>query len=195
MIDENFIYLGAILNVIGTGSYVIETLKGRAKPNRVTWFLWALAPLLAASAQFREGVGLIALSTFMNGFMPLLVLIASLMNKKAFWQASRFDYLCGSVSLFALILWLSTGKGLLAILLSVLADLMAALPTISKSFYQPETEHSITFLLAFIASSLTLLTIKDWKAENYAFALYIVIVTALLYVLIKFKLGLKYKQN
>lgn len=110
MIDENFIYLGAILNVIGTGSYVIETLKGRAKPNRVTWFLWALAPLIAASAQFREGVGLIALSTFMNGFMPLLVLIASLMNKKAFWQASRFDYLCGSVSLFALILWLSTGK-------------------------------------------------------------------------------------
>lgn len=194
MINENFIYLGALINLIGTGSYVLETLRGNTKPNRVTWSLWALAPLIAAGAQFKEGAGLVTLSTFMNGFMPALVLGASFLDRKAYWKATSFDYFCGSISVIALILWLVTGQGLVAILLSILADLMAAIPTIIKSYYQPETEHPTAFLFAFFASLITLLTIKEWKPENYAFALYIVLVTATLYSLIKFKIGEKLKK-
>ena len=68
MLNQNFVILAAALNLYGSASYVIETLKGKTKPNRVTWFIWALAPLIAFAAMASEGVGLSALMTFMVGF-------------------------------------------------------------------------------------------------------------------------------
>jgi hypothetical protein len=58
-----------------TAVYLRDTLRGTTKPNRVTWLLWAVAPLLAAAVELSEGVGLRALPTFMVGFMPLLVFV------------------------------------------------------------------------------------------------------------------------
>jgi hypothetical protein len=75
MISENFIYLGAIFNLVGSSNYAWNTIKGRTKPNRVSWFLWALAPLIAFAAMLGQGISITAsLMTFMVGFGPLVVL-------------------------------------------------------------------------------------------------------------------------
>ena len=47
MLDVHFVYLGAAIGAIGQVGYVVDTIRGRTQPNRVTWLLWALAPLLA----------------------------------------------------------------------------------------------------------------------------------------------------
>ena len=47
MIDERFVFLGALLSLIGNFKYILETVNGRVKPNRVSFFLWSLAPLIA----------------------------------------------------------------------------------------------------------------------------------------------------
>ena len=189
MINENFILLGALLNVIGSATYAYNTVKGRTKPNRVTWFLWALAPLIAFSAQIDEGVGLQVLMTFMVGFGPLLVFIASFMNKKYYWEISRLDIFCGVLSLAALALWFVTGEGIVAIIFSILADLLAGVPTLIKAYKEPESEHSDVFRNGAISALITLLTIKTWTFETYGFALYIFIICVVLYLLIRFKLG------
>jgi hypothetical protein len=59
MLDEKFVILGIIVGFIGSLSYLIDTIKGKTKPNRVTWFLWALAPLIAFTAEIKQGVGAI----------------------------------------------------------------------------------------------------------------------------------------
>jgi hypothetical protein len=46
MLNENFVYIGAALSFLGALSYLIDTLKGKVQPNKVTWFVWALAPWL-----------------------------------------------------------------------------------------------------------------------------------------------------
>ena len=94
MLDEKWVILGAVLNFSGTATYLIETLKGKVKPNKMTWLLWALAPLVAFSAEISQGVGLQSLLTFMVGFGPLLIFIASFINKEAYWKISRLDYFC-----------------------------------------------------------------------------------------------------
>lgn len=53
MLNENFVILGAVIFAIGSLSYLIDTLKGKVKPNRVTFFLWALAPLIAFAAEVK----------------------------------------------------------------------------------------------------------------------------------------------
>ena len=78
MINENWIYLGTAIGAAGAAVYLRDTLRGTTQPNRVTWLLWAVAPLLASAVELNEGVGLRVLPTFMVGFMPLLIFIASL---------------------------------------------------------------------------------------------------------------------
>ncbi len=73
MINENFVILGVVIGFIGSLSYLLSTIKGKTKPNRVTWFLWAIAPLIAFAAEIKEGVGIQSLMTFSVGFGPLLI--------------------------------------------------------------------------------------------------------------------------
>lgn len=189
MIDERFVLIGLLLNLVGSATYAWSTFKGRTKPNRVTWFLWALAPLIAFAAQLHEGVGLQIWMTFMVGFGPALVFIVSFLNKKAYWQITRLDIVCGVLSVIALILWGLTGDGNIAIALSIGADSLAAIPTVIKAYREPETEHSDVFRNGAISAIITLLTIKTWTFANFGFALYILLICVVLYALIRFKLG------
>jgi len=187
MIDERFVILGAILNLIGSASYAYATIKGKTKPNRVTWFLWALAPLIAFSASIKDGVGLSALMTFMVGFGPLIVFISSFINKKSFWKISKLDVICGIISIVALVLWLMTSSGVLAISLSIIADLVAGIPTLIKAYKVPESEgSSYVFTFGAISAVITLLALPKFEFSYYAFPIYIFLICVVLAVLIQF---------
>ena len=125
MINENWIYLGTAIGAAGAAVYLRDTLRGTTQPNRVTWLLWAVAPLLAAAVEFNEGVGLRALPTFMVGFMPLLIFIGSFHNSASVWKVRRMDYACGAVSVVGTIVWLVTRNGVLAISAAIAADFLA----------------------------------------------------------------------
>src|SRR5665213_1534086 len=184
MLNVHFVIVGAGINLIGSTSYVIKTLKGKTRPNRVTWFLWALAPLVAFSAEIGQGVGLRSLMTFMVGFGPAMVLIASFINRKAVWKITKLDIICGFLSIIALIAWKITGVGNVAIALSIAADLLAATPTLIKAYKEPKTEHYGVFLCGAISAVITLLTITNWTFAQYGFPLYIALVCAALVILI-----------
>lgn len=187
MINQNFIYLGAVIFFLGSIGYFIETLQGKVKPNKVTWFIWSLAPLIAFAAQVKQGVGLQSLLAFMVGFVPLLIFIASFVNKKSYWQIKKLDLICGGLSFLGLILWQITKVGNIAILFSIISDLLAAWPTVVKSFENPETENYFLYLGNATFALITLLTIKTWNFETYSFSLYVFILTLILTVILKFK--------
>jgi hypothetical protein len=189
MINQNFVILGAIIASIGSLSYLIDTIKGKVKPNRVSFLLWSLAPLIAFVAELRQGVGLQSLMTFMVGFLPLTIFIASFFNKNAEWRLTRFDLICGVLSLIGLLLWYITSSGNVAIVFSILADALAALPTVVKAFNFPETEMSWSYFSSTISAAITLLTVKVWDLANAGFPLYILIVTLVISGLVQFKIG------
>ncbi|MCL4367530.1 hypothetical protein M1563_05180 [Patescibacteria group bacterium] len=190
MIDEHFTILGSILVAIGGLSYLIDTVKGRVKPNKVSFLLWSFAPLIAFAAQIKEGVSfLLALITFVAGIEPLMIFIASFFNKKAAWQLRSFDLACGAVSLLGLVLWQITQTGYIAIILSIVADGMASLPTIIKSFTHPETESGWPYFTTVIAAIITLLAAKDYSLASVGFTVYLLIVCSVISALVHFRLG------
>lgn len=190
MINENFVFLGAIIFFFGSIGYFVDTVIGKVRPNRVTWFIWSLAPLIAFIAQLKQGVGIHqSLLTFMVGFIPLIIFISSFINKKSYWKIGKLDIICGALSLIGLFLWYITGTGNVAIFFSIVADALAALPTVIKSYKFPETENYFLYFTNAISAGITLLTIKVWNFETFGFSLYIFFLTALLAILIKFKVG------
>ncbi|HET9721510.1 MAG TPA: hypothetical protein VFP32_00570 [Candidatus Saccharimonadales bacterium] len=195
MINDKFVILGFLIQLGGLLIYVKETLAGRAKPNRVSWFLWFLAPMIAFAAELDKGVGLQALMTFSVGFGPAMVLLASFYSKKAYWKLKTTDYLCGLLSLLGLALWLIFNQGNLAIALSIAADLAAGAPTLVKSYYHPETESAAAYTVAIVNSGITLLTIKVWSLANYGFPIYIFIINITFVILIKYKFGLRLQTS
>jgi hypothetical protein len=193
MINKNFVILGAILSLIGGISYLLDTIRGKTKPNRVSWLLWALAPMIAFSAELKQGVGLQSLMTFMVGFNPLLIFLASFVNRKAKWKLAKLDLVCGALSVIGIILWRTTGSGNLAIFFSIVADALAGVPTIIKSYLEPGTESYKVFMFGAIIAGITLLAIDNWSFANWGFPLYILAICLLLVVLIRFEVGIRWK--
>lgn len=189
MINENFVILGAVIYALGFLKYLQETIQGKIKPNRVTFILWAIAPLIAFAAEIKQGVGIQSLMTFMVGFSPLVIFIATFINKKAEWKIGNFDLICGFFSLIGLLLWYITQIGNLAIVFAIMADGLAALPTIRKTYYYPETENGWLYLTSSISAMLTLLTINTWNFAHYSFPLYILILGLIIFYLARFKIG------
>lgn len=86
MLNENFVILGFTIQMFGSLRYLLKTIQGKVQPNKVTFFLWSFAPLIAFIAEIKQGVGIQALTTFSVGFSPLLIFIASFINKKVAWN-------------------------------------------------------------------------------------------------------------
>ncbi len=195
MLDVHFVILGAAIGSVGAVLYLRDTLRGVTQPNRVTWLMWAIAPLLAFAAEVHAGVGLRSLMTFVVGFGPLLIFLASFRNPAAAWELRRLDYVCGACSAAGLVIWLVTGHGTVAIAASIAADALAALPTLQKSWRAPETETAAAYLAASLNAGITLLTVSTVTTAVVAFPIYILVVATLEFVLIAGRLGPRLRQR
>lgn len=189
MLNPNYVIVGVLIQIIGSWSYLRDTVNGKIQPNKVSWLLWSIAPLVAFFAEVSQGVGILSLTTFIVGFIPLVIFIASFVNKKARWDLTRFDLICGALSFLGLILWYFTKVGNIAIFFSIIADGLAAVPTILKSYHHPESESATIFLFGVINAAIGMLVISQWNFENYGFPLYLFFVNLVLGLLIYFKFG------
>jgi hypothetical protein len=195
MLNSNFVILGIIFAAVGAIAYLIETMRGKIKPNRVSFLMWPIAPLVAFAAQIGQGVGIQSLFTLMLGILPIAIFIATFVNKEAKWGLTKFDLICGALSAAGLALWLVTKVGNVAIFFSILADGLASVPTIVKSFKYPETEKAWPWLISDLGGLITILTIRKWDFATASFPIYYFICTLIIYIIIQFEIGKKFSAK
>lgn len=194
MLPPIFVIIGTLIGAVGAIFYLLDTLKGKVRPNRVSFLLWSIAPFIAFAAQIQQGVGLESVMTFNTGFLPIATFAASFYNKNAEWKVTRFDLLCGFLSLAGLALWLITRVGNVAILFSILADGLAAVPTIVKGYHYPDTELAWPWIASSIGVILTLLTLSEITFANSGFIIYIMLVNTLIFCIVQFRIGDRLKR-
>ena len=189
MINVHWVILGTAIGTVGLLIYMRDTIRGHTQPNRVTWLLWGTIPLIAFAAEHNAGVGLESLLTFSVGAGPLLVFAISFVNSAAVWHIGRLDYTCGALSVLAVVIWLVTGQGDVAIVGAIVADFLAALPTLVKGWKAPETETAAAYLGGVISATITLLTVTDWNAQQAAFPLYIACIGSVEFAFVAGRIG------
>jgi hypothetical protein len=195
VIDVHFVFLGAAISAVGQALYVVDTVRGRNQPNRVTWLLWGLAPLLAFAVEINDGVGLRSMLTFMVGFGPLVVFAASFVNPKSVWKLGSLDYSCGALSIGGTIGWVVTRQGLVALGAAVAADALAGVPTLIKSWRRPESEGGSIYIGSFANAVITLLTVKHVSAPVVTFPLYIGILSLVQITLVSGRAGPRLRRE
>ncbi len=184
---QYIVILGALAQLTGITFYIRKVLQGETKPNKVSWLMWSIAPLIATAAGLSAGVTWAVLPVFMSGFGPLLVFIFSLASPKSYWKLELFDYLCGFFSCLALILWAITKEPLVAIFFAVTSDAFAAVPTLVKGWQHPESESIGPFLGGLFSAITSLFAIKYWVAPAYVFPFYLITINCSLIFAIAFK--------
>ncbi|NTW45773.1 MAG: hypothetical protein HGB18_01805 [Candidatus Moranbacteria bacterium] len=186
MIDMAYlVFVGAAINLFGGFAYIRETLAGRTRPNRISWLLWSIAPMIATGAGIAKGVGLAVVPVFMSGFIPFLVFLASFLNRKGFWRLQTSDYACGLFSLLALVLWGITKEPNIAIVFAIASDLLAAVPTIMKSWSHPESESAVAFLTGLLNALTGFAVVESWNFSGLAFPVYLSVVNMTLILVIE----------
>jgi len=172
---QYIVIIWAIANLTWVFFYIKNTLKWETKPNRVTWLMRSIAPLIASSAAFSEWIRRAALPVFMSWFAPLLVFVSSFFNKKSYRKLWKFDYICWAFSLLALILRYITKNPMIAIIFAIASDWAAALPTIIKSRKHPKSESVIAYMTWFFNASTSFFAIKSLWFLEIAFPIYLCI--------------------
>jgi len=105
MLPEYCAVIGAVIGSLGGFYYLFETIVGKARPNRITWLLWGIFPMVIFVAQRAQGVAGISWASFVSGFTPLLIVAASFFNKKAYWKSEPRDYQLMAAAIIGIILW------------------------------------------------------------------------------------------
>jgi hypothetical protein len=184
MLPTWIVYFSLPVSLFGVSFLLRDILKGKTKPNLVTWFLWALAPLIGTFLQLKAGAGLATLSVFLAGFFPLIVVALALIKHDGYWEITPFDVFCGIFSLVALVLWVVTKNTDISLLFAILADALAAVPTLVKSWKFPETETALGYMPGIFNSILALLVITKWEFSVYSFQIYFIILNTILMLFI-----------
>jgi len=173
MLPEYYAVIGSIIASAGGVYYAFLTLRGRVKPNRVTWLFWSAFPMIAFAAQLSQGVGLVAWATFVAGAPPVLVLVGSLFNRDAYWQTRQIDYWFAAAGVLSVVAWQVTKIPNIAFTFSLLADILVALPTVIKTYQFPETENWKAYAVSAVGFLLAVLAVPEWTYANSAFVLYL----------------------
>jgi len=184
MLDPNWVYFSAVLGLLGGCHYSWAIVNRRARPNLVTWSMWAAAPLIGFFAQLDAGVGLPAVPTLGIGLGPLIVVVTALLARRHRARLGLFDLTCAVVATTALGVWLGLGQAPIAVFFAVLADGVAALPTVLKAWRDPDSENLIFYVSVGIGGVITLLTVSVWKPTVWAFAAYILSLSVLLVTIV-----------
>ncbi|WP_224389280.1 hypothetical protein [Pseudonocardia sp. ICBG1293] len=180
MLDPSWVFLSAALGLVGSIRYAIATLAGTARPNLVTWVLWAVAPLVGFSAQLSAGVGLPAVLTLAAGLGPLVVVASALATRHGHAAIGPVDIVCAVIAAAALAVWIGFDAAPTAVALAVGADAAAALPTIRKAWRDPGSENLLFYVLVGLGATITLLTLDSWAPSEWAFATYMLVLCAVL---------------
>lgn len=153
--------------------YLRDVVRGVTKPNMASWTTWTVLTALATAAELAAGELGTALIT--GAAMVGNASIALLGFRYGPRTYTRFDGSCQLAALLGLVLWQVFDTPLIAVVGSVVLDLIAALPTFRHAWLAPHEETWSTFAVAGGGSVLALVALEEHNWVSVTFPAYIVL--------------------
>ncbi len=185
MKPEYIVYISLVVSLVANFVYIRETLLGRTKPDRASWFVWFLIPFIASFLVFRKGELYSALPIFISGFTSFLVFVSSFFNKNAYWKMDKIDISCLASAVIAIGFWLWCENTVWATFFTILAEFISFIPTYVKSWKFPFSENLSPYYSGLINTSLSLLVLKEFNFNTAGFAVSLFLMAFLEVVIIK----------
>ncbi len=177
-----FIILSSIFTIAATIPYMIDVIRGSAKPRLASWFTWTAIQAIGAFAAFNNHQIPAAIYTlFCSLECGAIVVLGAKHGDRTF---ERLDYFCFMGTLIGLVALVFLKSPSLAVLVSITTDFLGGVLTIKHAWFKPQEETYITYVLFGIGSALTLLIANFKVTTAIAYPLYLLTFDLIVTVLI-----------
>lgn len=151
--------------------YIRDILRGKTKPQRTTFFIYAILNTISFSSQLAKGATNSLWLPFVFFIGTLTVFILSIKNGVGGFQ--KKDFVALFIAAVGLIAWYFTKEAAIALYLVILVDAAGTSLTIEKAYKNPESETIITWVLSSLAGLLALLSVGSLNPVLISFPLFI----------------------
>lgn len=138
-----FALIAAVLAAASSIPYIIGIVRGRTKPDIVTWMTWSILTAIASAAAFAAHEPRTAFLTV--GATCSTAVIVVLGFKYGTAKFTPLDIFCQIGAIAGLVCWLVFNSPLVGIVVPVCIDFIGALPTLRHSWDKPGEETWQTF--------------------------------------------------
>jgi hypothetical protein len=173
-VQEASAVISAILILIAAPPYIIDTVKGRTKPERVTWFIFSVLGLIAFISQLSLGASWSLLFSGLDTAASILVFALSL--KYGVGGHTRLDIAALIVAAIGVVIAIAAKQPIISLLGVILADFSGVVLTIKKTYENPDSETAITWLLVGTASLFGVLAVGRPTFSLLLYPFYLMVV-------------------
>lgn len=160
---------------VGGPPYLFDILRGKTKPQRITWFIWTVLGFIAFFSQVSLGAHWSLLYVGLNAAGNLAVFLLSLKFGVGGWK--RLDIFALLIAGIGVAISLAAKAPLAALAGSIIADFAGAALTLYKSYFQPSTETSSTWFFAGTSSLLAAFAVGSWSFSLLLYPVYMCFAT------------------
>jgi hypothetical protein len=176
--------IAVALTFIAYIPYYRDILRGKTHPHIYSWSLWGLLTVLIVALQIKGGAGAATYVTGAAGLLCFGVIILGYKHGKR--DITTSDTVVAILALIAIAFWLFAKQPVTSIVLVVIADVLAFVPTVRKSWSKPHSEtlslyitNTLRFALALFAvkqyTILSALWLAVWVVANGLFSVMLIV--------------------
>lgn len=170
-IHQIFFILSIVSGFVSQTIGIYFIFKGSFKPQRTTRFIYFILNSLFLGTLITQGSWDAFGLALAQGLGGTIIFILSF--KYGMGGYERTDVLTLVGALTTIIIWKLTDNPTLALLLSIVVDIIAFYPTLIKIYKHPETEDRRFYLSDIISSLFSVLSLQRLLIGDIAYPLYI----------------------
>lgn len=156
------------LFILASGIPYAIAIYRRKVPRPVIsgWLLWSIIGVLLLVTHRNAGAraDTTLLPAILGCTNPILILFLSLRYGE--WRWGRLDTVCVVVCIITIVAWRMVKSPVIALASGLLADAVAAIPQIKKSFVDPEGEPWFPWTVFAIGSGINFFGVEKWDLEH-----------------------------
>lgn len=151
--------------------YIIDTLKGKTKPERATWFVFSVLGLIAFVSQAELGATWSLVFSGVDTLGSLIVLILSIKYGVGGW--SKLDRYALAIAAGGVGVAVLAHEPIIALLGNIAADISGTVLTVHKTFRAPDTETTISWALTGTSALAGVLSVGSLKFSLILYPAYL----------------------
>ena len=128
----------ALITALSTIPYLIDIVRGKTKPNIVSWITWTMLTTISGTAALVAGEPKTAILLYGSSVCTGLVVVFGL--KYGFVKFTSFDIACQVGAVLGLTFWVVFNSPAIGIIVPIIIDFIGLLPTLRHAWHKPGEE-------------------------------------------------------
>ncbi len=188
---ETVAIIAAVLAFIGNISYLKDVIKKNVHPHPYTWFIWSIVSMTTFFGGLAKGAGIGALPTGIAEGFTIIIFLFSMqyLFRREVGHIRTMDHYFLAICVIGLIPWALTKDPTWSVVIVVLIDIVAFIPTLRKTWSHPKTERPLLYEMNVARHALTLFSLGAYNIATTFHSIAMIVTNTVMTIFIRRRKG------